>query len=161
MYKLIFVAVLLLATPVAHAAQANVIPLVVPSGVVQVGSPQVIRWQSSNFPLTGKVDINLMRQVSVSPRTFVLVRQIVTGIPNTGMATWTPMQSDVGTNMYVQIACSLGTVFKDGCVSIESNTQVAVSGGSTLAAGNANTQTTANILLALYDALAALLKFLQ
>ena len=153
---------LLCIVPVAYAAQATLTPSAVPSGVVQVGATQSIRWRSSNFPPEGKVDINLMRQVSVSPRAFVLVRQIAKGVADTGTAAWTPTVTDAGTTMYIQVACASGTVFKDGCASAEANAQVAVvSGPSLLAERDENARATANLLLALRDAIAALLKLLQ
>ncbi len=97
-----------------------------PTGVVQVGVPVEILWQSQNFPKGAKVDINLTRQVSDSPRTFELVRQINRGILNTGKTTWTPTAADLGSKLQIQIGCSLDTTFVKGCTTEETNLQFKV-----------------------------------
>ena len=144
------------AVPVTYGAQATITPLG-SSGVVNVGVPQTVSWQSSNFPSGGKVDVNLMLQTSASPRNFKLVRGIAKGIANTGNMTWTPVQTDAGTNMYVQIACSSVSVFKEGCVSAEPTAQLAVLS----APATVQTASTLNTLFALRDALTTLLQLMQ
>ena len=99
------VVVLVLLVPAAYAARATVKPLSVPSGTVSAGVPIVVRWQATNFPANGRLDINVVRQVSQTPRSFVLVRRVAQGVANTGSITWTPSSGDVGSSMFLQIGC--------------------------------------------------------
>lgn len=154
---------LVVVAPAAHAAKATVTPLSMPSGAVSVGVPIVVRWQTTNFPSNGKVDINLVKQTSQSPRSFVLVRPIVKGAPNTGSATWTPGTGDIGSDLSVQVGCSSLSTFAEGCVSGDSVASISVqdSGSSLAQKPSVANQAMANTLLSLQAQLIALLNLLK
>ena len=153
--------VMVLAAPVAFAVRATVKSLSVPSGAVSAGVPIILRWQSANFPANGKIDINVMRQISQTPRSFVLVRQIAQGIANTGSATWTPSSGDIGGDMYAQIGCSSLSTFPEGCASEDALLRLTAAGNNSSIAEAATQQSLASTIASLQNLIAALMHALH
>jgi len=88
------------------------------SGVsIEVGTPQTIRWTSSDYPVKNGVDINLLRQISVNPNKFEFVKTIKKDTKNDGQEIWIPAIGDDGKNLVIQVSCSQSNVFSDGCFS--------------------------------------------
>lgn len=65
-----------------------------------------ITWSTSNFPINAGVDINLIRKVSGDPVAYELVRQISVNTPNDGSESWSPRESELDSNLYVEVTCS-------------------------------------------------------
>ena len=76
-----------------------------PSGTIDAGQTQNITW-TSNGNAPANVDVNLIKQVSSNPASYVEVRTIASGKPNNGSATWVPAPTDVGAGLSVEIGCA-------------------------------------------------------
>lgn len=88
------------------------------SGVsIEVGTPQTIRWMSSDYPTGTGVNINLLRQISTNPNKFEFVKVIKKDTKNDGEEIWIPAIGDGGKNFVIQVSCSQSSVFPEGCVS--------------------------------------------
>ncbi len=112
--------------PVTPRVAGAVLTLVSPiGGSAEVGQPQHITWTSQNYNAP-TVSINVLRQVSVSPASYELVRTISSATVNDGDALWVPAKSDVGTNIVIEIGCA---VSDQGCQSTRSTSPIAVANG--------------------------------
>lgn len=65
-----------------------------------------ITWSTGNFPENAGVDINLIRKVSGDPVVYELVRQISVNTTNDGNESWSPRDSDLDSNLYIEVTCS-------------------------------------------------------
>jgi hypothetical protein len=73
---------------------------------VEVGDLQKIGWTSKNYsPAT--VAVNIIRKVSDNPARYELVRTVTSATTNDGSAVWVPAKTDVGTNTFVELGCTL------------------------------------------------------
>lgn len=75
---------------------------------------QVISWITDGLASSKTVDINLIRKVSDSPATYVLVRKIADDIKNTGSFVWKPGTDELGTDLFIEVTCS-GVSDTAGC----------------------------------------------
>lgn len=80
-----------------------------------LSNAKTITWQTNNYPAGAKVNINLLRQISDSPRKFVVVRTIVTDTPNDGQETLIPKAGENSNDLYIEVTCSSTYQFKSGC----------------------------------------------
>lgn len=96
---------------------------------IKVGSTQNIKWQTSDFPVDGKVNINLIRKTSDNPLSYVLVRQLSTNTPNNGEENWSPKKDEVGNNMLIEVTCASSKDFNNGCEANTDNKIFAVRAG--------------------------------
>jgi hypothetical protein len=84
------------------------------ASVVQSGV-KTVKWQTSNYPLDAGVNINLLKKISDSPKSFVLVRPLAKDIVNDGEESWTPTFSENSSDIYIEVTCSNTYKFKTGC----------------------------------------------
>lgn len=114
----------------ASAAESKVILISTHSdATVKTNSSQDIIWTSENFPKDGLININLIKKTSDSPAEYTLVRALHTNIANTGMASWTPSRTEVGSDLMIEIGCSSTTEYVNGCISGTDTETFAVKGG--------------------------------
>ena len=92
------------ATSTSMTAAASLALTSAPTGSVDVGELQHIRWTSSNYA-SPTVSLNIIRKVSDSPARYELVRQVASATANDGDAVWVPAPGDVGPDTYVEIGC--------------------------------------------------------
>ncbi len=91
-------------------------------GNVELGQRQNVAWTSFNYaPKT--VAINIIRKVSDNPARYELVRTVSTATLNDGSAVWVPAMTDLGSNIYVEVACA---VSDQACMASESAGSLAV-----------------------------------
>lgn len=83
---------------------------------VMIGNSNMVRWQSSSYSSNALVNINLLKQISVNPNRYELVRVIAANTPNDGSEAWVPGSNEVGTNFIIEVTCGSATV-NNGCVS--------------------------------------------
>jgi peptidoglycan hydrolase-like protein with peptidoglycan-binding domain len=77
---------------------------------------RTITWQTVAYPTNVGVDIHLIRQISQSPASYTLVRQLATNTPNTGSFVWTPQVGETAnSNLYVEVTCTIAHQFTQGC----------------------------------------------
>lgn len=93
-----------------------------PSQVVLLGTAQNISWKPENFP-TPFVKLSVIKKVSSNPTTYELVRIISEKTANDGSATWIPTNSDLGSNIFVEVGCVDAT---ESCSPSISMTSIAV-----------------------------------
>ena len=67
---------------------------------------KTVNWQTSNYPSGVGVNINLVRKVSDSPKTFELVRVLSADTTNDGQETWVPQKGEKTDDLYIQVTCS-------------------------------------------------------
>lgn len=85
-----------------------------PASAVLAGA-KTISWQTADYPANAGVNINLIRQISDSPREFTLVRTLETDTPNDGKETWVPQNGENSDDLYVEVTCSNDYQFRAGC----------------------------------------------
>lgn len=84
---------------------------------VFLSNEKVINWRSSDYPSGKGVNINLIRKVSDSPKSFVLVKTIAANTPNDGQERWTPGSKETTDDLYVEITCT-AEALAQGCKTI-------------------------------------------
>ena len=84
---------------------------------IEVGTPQTVKWTSSDYPTGAGVNINLLRQVSTNPNKFEFVKVIKKDTQNDDQEIWIPAIGDNGNNLVIQVSCSQSFVFPEGCAS--------------------------------------------
>lgn len=89
---------------------------------VELGNAQKITWDSENYS-PKNIEINIIKKVGSSPDRYELVRSLKGDISNDGTATWIPALSDIGNNIYVEVACAMTKV---ACTSSLSQGSLAV-----------------------------------
>lgn len=94
------VAVLIATVQLTDSQSAAVLDAV--SGIA--GQSQTIAWSPSDFP-ADKVTINLIRKTGDNPVSYELVRTIDAAAVNNGLATWTPSENEVGSDVFIEIGC--------------------------------------------------------
>ena len=111
----------------AFAKTAN-LSITSPLGGVsaEVGTPQTIRWTSSDYPAKAGVNINLLRQVSTNPNKFEFMKIINKDTQNDGQEIWVPAIGDNGNNLVIQVSCSQSFVFPEGCSSASVSGHLAI-----------------------------------
>ena len=108
-------------------AGAAILTLLSPVGsTVEVGQRQNVTWTSTNYKAR-TVALNVTRKVGSNPDRFELVRTISPALKNDGTAVWVPAKSDLGANIYLELACA---PTEQGCVSARSSGSFAVIAGS-------------------------------
>jgi hypothetical protein len=93
----------------------NNTPSAVAAVLSGISAQKTITWQTVNYPKNVGVNINLLRKISDSPRTLVLVRRIAIETPNDGQEVWLPQVGETGDNLYVEVTCSRTYQFRAGC----------------------------------------------
>ncbi|MBI5139113.1 hypothetical protein HZA26_00670 [Candidatus Nomurabacteria bacterium] len=78
-------------------------------------SSKTINWKTTNYPSDVGVNINLVRKVSDSPKTFELVRVLATDTPNDGQEAWVPGKGEKTDDLYIEVTCSGTSEFNAGC----------------------------------------------
>ena len=78
---------------------------------IEVGQTQKVTWSSQNYQASD-VKINIIKQVGTNPNRYELVRSVNGKIANDGSATWVPARTDIGNNVFVEVACDES---KDAC----------------------------------------------
>lgn len=113
---------------VANAAQIVSVSTSADS-VIKTGSNQTVSWRTSDFPENGKVNVNLIRKVTDSPASYVLVRQISSNTDNDGTEAWEANRHEVGENLLIEVTCADMRAFGNGCVANTDNKIFAVKAG--------------------------------
>lgn len=91
---------------------------------VFLSNQKTLTWKTSDYPANVGVNINLLRMVSTSPKSYTLVRTLKKDTPNDGKEVWTPSKNETGDDMYIEITCSTDYTFKNGCQFTGAPTQV-------------------------------------
>lgn len=81
--------------------------------VLATGSTETVQWESSSYPTNGKVNINLIKQISTNPNQYSLVRVVNSHTDNDGSETWTPLAHETGDNYFIEVTCA--TESTSGC----------------------------------------------
>ena len=71
---------------------------------IEIGQTQKVTWNSQNYQASG-VKINIIKKVASNPNRYDLVRTVNGKIANNGSATWVPARTDIGDNVFVEVAC--------------------------------------------------------
>jgi peptidoglycan hydrolase-like protein with peptidoglycan-binding domain len=71
---------------------------------IELGNTQTITWNSQNYQASD-VKVNIIRKIASNPNTYEFVRTVNGKIANKGSATWVPARSDIGNNVFVEVAC--------------------------------------------------------
>lgn len=71
--------------------------------IVKVDETRQIVWPTNSIN-DSTAKINVIKMTSNSPRTFDLINNLGI-IPNTGSYMWTATSSEIGDNIYIEIAC--------------------------------------------------------
>lgn len=83
---------------------------------LRTGETTRITWSTEGLTADALLSINLIQQVSDTPRQYELVRQIASNTLNDGEETWVPTRADSGKqNLYIEIACAEGPSLTNGC----------------------------------------------
>jgi len=127
----IFVAIVLGGTFLfSQAAQAESAHVAVtynaPADHIDVGDEQLITWETKNFPEGAFVNINLIKKVSDTPKSYEMVRQIGQYLVNDGEESWKPAKSDQGENLFIEVTCAGSGRFKEGCSAAVPQSEFAV-----------------------------------
>lgn len=91
---------------------------------VFLANSQKIQWKTVDYPANVGVNVNLLRKKSDSPLVYELVRKIATNTPNDGEEVWTPLATEKGSDMYIEVTCSTTYTFKGGCSLSQTPTKV-------------------------------------
>lgn len=76
------------------------------ANTIEVGDLQKINWTAVNYAAP-TVSINIIRKVGDNPARYELVRTVAPATTNDGSAVWVPAKTDVGTNTFVEVGCTL------------------------------------------------------
>ncbi len=113
-------------TPVSNQADLNspaTLTLVSPfGGTAEVGKLQGIAWTSRNYG-SDTIAVNIIRKISDNPSRYELVRTVSIATLNDGSAVWVPALTDVGSDIYVEVACA---VSGQACTASASTASLAV-----------------------------------
>jgi peptidoglycan hydrolase-like protein with peptidoglycan-binding domain len=102
------------ASVVAQSVTGSAQPGISLANTVQSGN-MTIRWQTTNYPALAGVNINLLRKVSSSPKSFAFVRTLAKDTVNDGEESWVPQSSENTNDLYVEVTCSNTYKFPSGC----------------------------------------------
>lgn len=91
-------------TPVSGVASISLIDL--DKTTVEVGDLQNISWKSFNYGAP-TVAINIIRKVADNPARYELVRTVSAATLNDGSAVWVPAKTDIGSNIIIEVGCTL------------------------------------------------------
>lgn len=71
-----------------------------------VGIPHTIQWNSQDI-VSDTVTINLIKKISnEGVDTYEFVKTIAEATFNDGLESWSPLATDIGTDLYIQVACN-------------------------------------------------------
>jgi hypothetical protein len=90
---------------VATVAVQSVLPVSNTATAISANE-KTITWQTGAFATDQKVNINLLKKVSDSPVSYILVRKIATATANDGQEKWTPASNENESNLYIEVTCS-------------------------------------------------------
>lgn len=76
---------------------------------------KVVNWKTSLYPKGVGVNINLLKKISNSPKSYTFVRAIATETSNDGEEKWIPKLGELTGDLYVEVACSKKYSFEQGC----------------------------------------------
>ena len=79
------------------------------SKTVEVGDTWNVRWNTTNYP-SRTVSVNIIKKVGSNPDRYELIRTIATSTANDKKATWVVANSDMGSNISLEIGCAKSRV---------------------------------------------------
>jgi hypothetical protein len=78
------------------------------SSTVEIGDLQKVRWITTNY-VPATVTLNVIRKVGDNPARYELVRTVSPATSNDGSAVWVPAKVDMGSNIFVEVGCTLSS----------------------------------------------------
>ncbi len=76
------------------------------SSTIEIGDLQKVRWITTNYAAP-TVTLNIIRKVGDNPTRYELVRTVSAATLNDGSAVWVPAKVDMGSDVFVQVGCTL------------------------------------------------------
>ena len=92
----------------SSAPLANQVQSGTQAASVAQNSVHTVVWNRSQFP-SASVSLALIRQTSIKPASYAVVRTLSASVPNNGSATWTPAPGEIDGTTFIQIGCVAAT----------------------------------------------------